>query len=269
MYGRDGTTNVFWYSPRNTDTEGAEYVIYTIGPPGFGATAWKVVARKLMPDVELRALRPPGRESRMREAPLSSVADQALDLTRGMLPVLAQDGRPFSVVGLCTGALIAYETARILERDGARSPEALVVINQEAPRFHCPLLGEPHRLPGDEFRDWLLEHAHVPGELLTPEVFAVFEPMFRADLEAVETYEVGMGEPLRSDLVALHGGDAVGMSRDGVIAWEETTTGSFREHRAALDHNPLLQDPGLLARTLSALFAPEGGTVGQEPIGRE
>lgn len=69
------------------------------------------VAGIVAPAVELCAIQPPGRESRLREPPYTRLAPLVQMLTQAVLPYC---GVPFAVFGHSLGALVAFELARQL-----------------------------------------------------------------------------------------------------------------------------------------------------------
>jgi len=66
----------------------------------------------------------PGREGRLAEPPMLSVDEIVGAL---MAELRGEMARPYAIFGHSMSALIAFEWARTLKRDGLRAPEVLFV----------------------------------------------------------------------------------------------------------------------------------------------
>ena len=85
----------------------------------------------------------PGRESRLREEPLTSIVGMASRVAAALEPLL---DRPYAIYGHSIGAVVAFETVRRLRVRHARMPELFVVSASPAP--HLPWRHPPiGRLP--------------------------------------------------------------------------------------------------------------------------
>ena len=195
--------------------------LYCLGRAGTGATPFRPWEQLVGPCVELCAVRLPGRENRVREAPLSSAAAVVEEL----VPVVAADAEtPFALFGHCFGALVMFELARALRRRDLRSPVALFVGEQIAPAT----VG----LPGDGelTRDELLRRLEALGgtdaKLLRSEEFlALMEPALRADFRLADTYAYEPEPPLDTPISVLAAADWAAV--DALTAWRAETTRAF------------------------------------------
>jgi medium-chain acyl-[acyl-carrier-protein] hydrolase len=166
-------------------------------------------------------VRLPGRENRVREPPLSSAAAIVEELS----PVVAGDaGTPFALFGHCFGALVMFELARALRREGLPSPDALFVGEQIAPAT----VGLPG--DGDLTRDELLRRLEELGgtdaKLLgSPEFLALMEPALRADFRLADTYAYQPEPPLDTPISVLAAADRAEV--DTLTAWRAETTRAF------------------------------------------
>jgi len=176
----------------------------------------------------------PGREARLAEHAMLSVDEIVGALMAELRKELA---RPYAIFGHSMSALIAFEWARAIEREGMRGPEVLFVSGREAAQRE---LG--HRdlhLQADEVMLRALE-AKYGGDanevLADAEMREVFLPILRADLTVVETYRFVDGPRLKCAVRAFAGVDDKSVSDEGLMAWSEVTTGGFRAKRFAGDH---------------------------------
>lgn len=195
--------------------------LYCLGRAGAGATPFRPWEELVGPDVELCAFRLPGRENRIREAPLASAAAVVEELAA----VVADDAEtPFALFGHCAGALVVFELARALRRQGLPSPVALFVGEQVAPATAGP--------PGDGklTRDDLLRRLEAlggtDGKLLRSDEFlALMEPALRADFRLVDTYAYEPERPLHLPISVLAGAERAEV--DALTAWRAETTRAF------------------------------------------
>jgi medium-chain acyl-[acyl-carrier-protein] hydrolase len=195
--------------------------LWCLARAGAGATPFRAWEELVGAGVELCAFRLPGRENRIREAPLSSAAAIVEELS----PLVADDAEtPFALFGHCFGALVMFELARALRREGLPSPVALFVGEQIAPATAGP--------PGDGelTRDGLLRRLEELGgtnaKLLRSEEFlALMEPALRADFRLAGTYAYEPEPPLDTPISVL--ADAESAQLDALLAWRAETTRAF------------------------------------------
>src|SRR5205085_7637973 len=89
---------------------------------GGGMAAFRGWAGALAGTADLLVLQLPGRGSRLRERPCTSIAEAA---ERAASELLADDSRPVAIFGHSLGALIGFEVARQLSARG-RAPVTLL-----------------------------------------------------------------------------------------------------------------------------------------------
>jgi surfactin synthase thioesterase subunit len=228
-------------------------VVYAIGDAGSGAAVWKQVIEALDSAVELRAIRLPGRESRLEEPPCRTVEAQVDDIADTLLPILRIDDRPFCVAGVCSAAATAFELARRLETGAGREPGRLVVIGQRAPlsdRETYPALGD---LAPDELRAWLAEQGVFPASRNLDALFVMMEPTVRADIVAFETYTHDPEPPLRCPITVLRGAEDTWVTDDEAAAWGPSTSAETEVITIPGGHRLLTDSPRELADRLAAL----------------
>jgi len=125
------------------------------------------------------------------------------------------------------GSCVALELARLIREAGLPDVDRLVVSGRGAPRCGSDH-DDWHRLPGAEFREKVSGLGGTPTEILGDEsVFAVVEPILRADFQAVETYVYREAEPLEVPITAIVARDD-NVCREEVLAWERETRAQFR-----------------------------------------
>jgi surfactin synthase thioesterase subunit len=202
--------------------------------------------------VQLRAVRLPGRESRYGEAPLNSVMAQVSEITARLVPLLAADPRPYGIVGACSGAITAYELAVRLETLRIRPPDLLMAISELSPaRLSLSTELPKADVSADALLGWLFGQGDVPSGAGRPDMFRILEPMLRADIRALESYQ-HRPAALRCRVVAVRGDQDRGIDEAENKAWSSTTTGPFEALTVVGDHHLLRSAPAAVAQTIAA-----------------
>jgi 4'-phosphopantetheinyl transferase len=159
--------------------------------------------------------------------------------------------RPFAFFGHSLGALVAFELARRLGRDGGPQPVRLFVSGCAAPSIRRE--GRPiHDLPDPAFREELRRLNGTPAAILdNAELMELLLPTLRADFALCETYAFAPGPHLSFPITSCGGlGDDTTSSQE-LNAWREQTTGSFRLRMLPGDHFFLQTARPLLLRSLA------------------
>jgi medium-chain acyl-[acyl-carrier-protein] hydrolase len=209
---------------------------------GAGGAAFRSWAEHLPADVELCAVRLPGRENRLDEPLLDDWQALFDDLEPALAPLL---DLPFALVGHCSGSVLAFEFARRLRDAGRARPAALILSSTEAPAvrdIRAPL----HTLPQRELLARVVAYGGMAGEVLDdPELMAMFEQILRADYRVIELLEYSQGPPLDTPITVIGGRHDAFVSRQAMAAWSDETTGEFALHLLDSGHY-VLKDAGRL-----------------------
>ncbi len=196
-------------------------------PYAGGGTADYLAWRDALPGtMDLCPVVLPGREARLGEPPLASMAAVVEGLLEAVRPLLDV---PYAIYGHSMGAWIGYELVRALQQAGRPLPDHLFVGARQAPHL-------PSRLPAlsaladdaafvaavqDRYRA-------IPEPILaSPDVLRLFLPVLRADFRLLDEYAHTSGPPLPVPLTALYGTDDPLVSADDVRAWEAHTSAAF------------------------------------------
>ncbi|MBX7104525.1 MAG: alpha/beta fold hydrolase [Gemmataceae bacterium] len=207
---------------------------------GGGPSYYRSLAAALPAHVEGVLVLLPGRESRLREVPMRHMPA----VIRELVPALESlRDRPLSVLGHSLGAIIAFEIAR-------HSPhiERLIVAAARAP--HLPFSGP--RLCGmsdGQLQAELGRFGGTPETVLAhTELFSLFLPVLRADLEMFEEYEFKPGPKLNVPIRVMSGLADDRVPLIDLLPWRDLTSagveligypgGHFFEHDAGLGPMP-------------------------------
>lgn len=186
---------------------------------GGAASAYAPLARKLSGRFDVLAVQYPARQDRRTETPADGILDLAARIADGLCTA---DGRPFAFFGHSMGALVAYETARILQSRSAPAPGRLFLSGRGAPGL------EPDR------HDRLANDAAIlaavrnlggtdASVLDDPELVAMVLPALRADYGALASYRWQAGPALNTPITALVGDSDPVVPVGSVHGWARQT----------------------------------------------
>jgi surfactin synthase thioesterase subunit len=165
----------------------------------------------------------PGRGRRMDEPLEKDIRKMAADVFHAIKPFL---NSPYAIYGHSMGALLGYLVAQLIYNEGFPLPIGLFVSGRGGPSL-IERKERRYDLPQPEFFSVLKELGGCPEEILADEVMMeFFEPIIRADFEAVETFKYQPENPLHLPVEAM-----IGRSEDitehEARLWEKETTGTF------------------------------------------
>ena len=220
---------------------------------GNGASRFAQWVKLLPADVELLAVRLPGRESRFGERALKSL-EAVCDEVASALGVLPP--KPTVIFGHCSGAVCALGIAQRLTQ-AAEPPCCLVVACQAPPttlRFGTP----PAAMTEAQLIADLRRFGATPDEIFEdPEALELFTPAIRADLEVMASYGEGPHLTLVCPIicVAPTGDDLTDGSLLGL--WRHETQSAFTLRVVDGDHflSDKWEDLGVLLGETAISFA--------------
>ena len=201
---------------------------------GGGASIFVRALALMTPAIEVCAVQPPGRENRLSEAHLPSVAEMAGAAAEALRPYFDKD---FAVFGHSLGAIVGFEMLQSLRQSGGPSARQLIVSAHRAP--HIPLPHAPTwELPTDQFEQRVRELNGTPQEVLEhPELRELVLPLVRADFRLDETYSIMSGHtPLDCPIIVIGGTQDKDIPMEHLLEWRKWTTGRFDFRMIEGDH---------------------------------
>lgn len=245
-------------------TELLPATVYCLPYAGGNAYAYRPLEQHLPEGVRLVGIELPGRGRRAREALCRSLEALADDVFAGLHPRLA-DGR-YALFGHSMGASLCFLCLRRIAAAGLPLPAA-VFLSGARPPAHPERGKGRHLLPRQGFVDMLRTLGGCPPEVLAEEsLLDYFEPILRADFEAVETWRPAPegAAPLPVPFVVLHGqGDSFG--RAEAEGWARETAAACRLHEFPGGHFFIQRHWPEIARLIGdALLAGVDPAAGQE-----
>lgn len=200
--------------------------IFAFPYSGSGASLFFQWAKDLAADpIDLLAVQLPGRETRIRERPLSNLAVVVEQLIPAITPCL---DKPFVFFGHSLGALLAFELSRALHERQLPLPQRLFVSAFRAPELPNPNR-ELHQLPDAGIVEGLRNYAATPEEVLAnKQLMAMYLPLLRGDFSLHETYQYQPTPPLPCPITALAGTDDHIAKPDTLLNWQQQTRADFQ-----------------------------------------
>ena len=190
-------------------------------------------AQDLGEGVDVRAVRLPGRESRLQEPAF----DRVEPLVDALIEAIGERlKRPYALFGHSMGALVAFELARELRRRAGPAPAHLFLSGRSSPRFPDPPQAV-HLLPDADFIDYLRTLKGTPEVILAdPGMREVFFPTLRADFAVCAQYRYRVEPPLDLPITVFGGSRDFERGPELLEEWKRETSAPFGLHILPGDH---------------------------------
>jgi surfactin synthase thioesterase subunit len=221
---------------------------------GGGAAMFHPLARLMPPNVEILAIVPPGREARLREPPLTSIAAIAEGAASA---IAAQPALPFFFFGHSMGAIVAFEVARLLQSQCLAPPRRVFISGRRAP---CQTMDEQ---PLSQLDDATLvaeisrRYEGIPAAVLSDtELLRMFLPILRADMCAVEGHRDTPQPALHVPLTLMGGLADPQCTDDAWAGWYPLVSGPVEKVRFPGGHFYLMQERTATAAAIARRLSP-------------
>jgi medium-chain acyl-[acyl-carrier-protein] hydrolase len=228
--------------PSRPDRPGPDHRprLYCFPYAGGSASVFASWARALSPQIVVIGVEMPGHGARFEELPLEKVEDMAAEAAAAI--AAAGNEGPFAFYGHSLGAIVAFETVRLLQAStlevpAAGAPMHLLVGATRAP--HLPRIVPPiSHLPKQEFLDAVQQrYGGLPAVLFEePELLELVLPALRADFKAYEAYKYASSDQVQCPISAFHGTKDEVVRAAAVGEWSRATDGSFALQTVEGDH---------------------------------
>lgn len=210
---------------------------------------WKKVAEGVC---DLFAVELPGRSRRYGEPFAESVAQLAEEFAEGCA---ALPDKPLIFFGHSLGALLAFETARLLQARGGRAPCHLILAARQSSDWLPVTSGLPE-LDETALRRYMENLAGTPRQVLDNEaMMQIALPVLRADLELIYRYRHVPGPPLEASIEALGGIDDGHVRFESLLSWRHATRRPFSLRMIAGGHFTVMDQPQRILRSVRAVLA--------------
>src|SRR6185437_10913298 len=128
----------------------------------------------------------------------------------------------YSFFGHSMGAVVAFELARALRRQGLPQPRLLIASGARAPQFRRNYTPRP-----DPSREELLDEVRRLEGLPDPEMAGLILPSLEADTALYRRYVYQEESPLALAIAAAGGERDPNVSEHHIRAWADQTTAPF------------------------------------------
>jgi len=195
--------------------------LYCLPFAGGNAFVYRDLQQYLPSFIVLEALELPGRGKKINQ-PLITQIDCLVD---GVFMEIADDlnKQPFAIFGHSLGALLGYLLTQRINQAGSVLPLNLFCSGRQAPSIRQRTRLK-HRLPKRQFREYLNHLGGIPKEVWEhEELLEFFEPIIRADFQAIETYEYSSMLPVDIPITILYGQNDPEMSYQDLMPWQQET----------------------------------------------
>lgn len=176
--------------------------------------------------IDIVPIQLPGRENRLREPAIRSIDALAREIIAAIRDLL---DRPYALFGHSMGALVAFELARELRRQGMPGPRMMFASAKRAPQLG-PDAVPMGRLPDETLLGRLHDEFGLDVSSEMRPLIELMLPTIRADICAVDDYLYVAEERFAFPIVALGGDDDTSVGVAELEAWSVQTASSFRTH---------------------------------------
>lgn len=223
---------------------------------GGGASIFRTWARALPTTVEVCPVQLPGRENRFRESPYTDVLPLA-EILAGQIKRYSQ--KPYALYGHSMGALLAFELARILQRQNAPLPLTLFLAAHRAAHL-SPRRAPIYALPDEELIHAIRRLGGLQEEVMEDqELLDVLLPTLRADLTLCDLYGYSSDTPLNCPFQLYAGRDDTEVPPEDMETWSEHSTQSSSLRIFPGGHFFLRSDGDALMQAIAGALAQLGG----------
>ncbi len=203
---------------------------------------------------ELYVAQLPARGLRLTEEPVTDLDNLVAPLAAAVADLA---DRPFAFLGHSVGALIAFEVARALRRQGSPSPRWLWACGAEGPACRV-VTRRVAELPDAELIGVLRDYGGTSAEILaSADLMEMLLPGVRADFAINEGYAYRPEPPLDVPIRVLRGDRDPIIDPARTVGWARETTRPLPERVFAGDHFFLTGNEAEIAGLVAADFSSE------------
>jgi medium-chain acyl-[acyl-carrier-protein] hydrolase len=189
---------------------------------------------------DLFAAELPGRGRRTREAFVDSIPELAMNLADSMSTL---PNKPYVFFGHSLGALIAYETARVLIARGHHGLTKLIISARQSPDCISVSEGLP-LLDEGSLTSYLRNLAGTPEVVLKNEdLMRMVIPILRADLELIYNHKHVPSKAMDIPIITIGAINDDYVTFESLLGWGNMTTAAFQLHMIKGGHFAIMDNP--------------------------
>ncbi|MBF0194217.1 MAG: SDR family NAD(P)-dependent oxidoreductase [Magnetococcales bacterium] len=216
---------------------------------GGGASAFREWSQGLPLWVEVIAINPPGRGSRMSEPPLSNLDEWSDNLLKDLSPWL---NKPFAFFGHSLGSITALTVTKKLLDRGETTPLRLMVSAHAGPSANHDGSNSIYSLNNEELWASVIDLGLIPVEYTKDRSLqqVILKPL-RADYKLVENF-LYKSHPLPIPITAFGGKDDATVTKKQLEKWQLITSANFSLEMFDGGHFYTQTNTGQLTQTIAA-----------------
>ncbi|MFI6171700.1 thioesterase II family protein [Nocardia sp. NPDC051052] len=184
---------------------------------GAGASAYRVLAKKLSETFDVVVCQYPGRQDRAREAAATSLPEMARGAFEAFRASSHDRARPLTIFGHSMGAIIAFEFARLAEAAGLEV-RLLGASASVAPSRVADL--PPHPTEDEQLLDHMGALNGTGSDVMASrDVMRMALPVMKADYRAFDGYSCAADIEIDAPIQVLGGDDDPFIEPRHLYAW--------------------------------------------------
>lgn len=211
---------------------------------GAGTSSFVPWAYLMSSGIEWSIISYPGRENRLFEQPICNIYNMTQTICEVITP-LTHD-YVFAFYGHSMGALIAFETARALRRNGYRIPTHLYLSGCNPPTDSTTYGGNLANQSDEDLLARLNSYNGTSKVLLdNPEMMEIFLPILRNDFRVLDSYSYVDEPPLCTNITIFYGTDDQSVNTSKINQWKEHTNRRYKSRGLSGGHFFIYNDVNL------------------------
>lgn len=260
MQTRDDQGSIPWIPAfrRTGKTDLSIPRIVCFPPAGAGAgfyRGWEC----FLPDYHILSVQLPGREERFSESPLMDTRDIAKHIADALCE---ERWQTLFLVGYSFGALLAFETAHLLEHRG-RCVTHLIACARAAPQVMAETCQA--QISDTAFLSRFRALGGIPPEIdAEPQFLDLLLPVLRADAHANDSYARPAEFRINAPITTISGTDDPSTCHQSDSDWGKRTNGSHQSIRVKGGHFFVRENTSHTLREINQVLAsavPESGAL--------
>jgi len=203
-------------------------ILYCLPFAGGHTLSYRDFQAHVAESILIKPLELPGRGNRINEPGLTNLETMADDVFQQIQSDL--NGMSYAIYGHSMGAILGYLLVKRILNAGKPAPKHLFVSGREAPSVvnDVPPI---HQLPKQAFINQLNELGGLPPSIEgNVELMDFFEPILRADIQALETYIYQPTSPFDIPITILHGLTDKAVTYRNLLPWQQESTQPIAIH---------------------------------------
>jgi len=194
--------------------------VYAFPFAGGNRYSYNVFRQYLSEKIDFTPVEIPGRGRRINEPLLRNIHSIVDDIYERIAPELTA---LYAIYGHSMGGLIGYLLIKKLQEKNEILPTHLIVSGSKSPSSRNLQRTPTYRLPANDFINKIKELNGSPTEILENKTsWNIFEPILRADFEAVETFCYQETKPFNIPITVMMGlQDEI--AEDDMRSWQRET----------------------------------------------